>query len=83
MICSRVARRWTVADLSPVETLVDPDTCERIVHAALAAGDIRSVEAALTVLAPQDPHRAQELIDAMQMGLILAATATEEETHDG
>ena len=74
-----------MADLSPVETPGIPDaaTCERIVHAALAGGDMRGVEAALLLMAPQDPRRAQELIDAMQMGLILAAPTTEEEAHHG
>ncbi|MER7331641.1 MULTISPECIES: hypothetical protein [unclassified Micromonospora] len=50
----------------------DPDTCERIFRAALAAGDFKGVEAALTVMAPQDPHRAQTLHDTLQLGLAMA-----------
>jgi hypothetical protein len=50
----------------------DPDTCERIFRAALAAGDIEGVGAALTVMAPQDPHRAQLLLDTLRVGVALA-----------
>lgn len=45
--------------------------CERIFHAALAAGDARGVEAALTVLAVRDPHRAQLLYDTTRFGLAI------------
>ncbi|PZG16477.1 hypothetical protein C1I95_17365 [Micromonospora craterilacus] len=50
----------------------DAETCERIFHAALAAGDFKGVEAALTVMAPQDPHRAQLLYDTLRVGLAIA-----------
>ncbi|MEV1315473.1 hypothetical protein AB0J14_05230 [Micromonospora arborensis] len=49
----------------------DADTCEQIFHDALAAGNIKGVEAALTVMAPQDPHRAQGLLDTLSLGLAL------------
>ncbi|MFJ8690198.1 hypothetical protein [Micromonospora wenchangensis] len=57
----------------------DPDTCERIMHAALAAGDMEGVRAALTVMAPQDPHRAQELLDMLKLGLTLADWSNREQ----
>ncbi|MEV0726023.1 hypothetical protein AB0I37_24995 [Micromonospora purpureochromogenes] len=50
----------------------DADTCERIFHAALAARDFKGVEAALTVMAPQDPHRAALLFDTLKVGLAIA-----------
>lgn len=50
----------------------DATTCERLFHAALAAGDIRGVEAAVTVMTPQDPHRAGELLDMLRMAAALA-----------
>lgn len=58
-----------------LSTTFDADTCERIFHAALAAGDIKGVEAALTLMAPQDPHRAQHLMDALRMGLVVREAA--------
>lgn len=51
---------------------LDADTCERIFHAALADRDWKGVEAALTVMAPQDPRRAQLLYDTLKVGLALA-----------
>lgn len=53
------------------------DDCERIFHAALKAGDTRGVEAALTVLAVRDPHRAQELFDLTRAALVVARTLTD------
>lgn len=50
----------------------DADTCEQIFHAALAARDFKGVEAALTVMAPQDPHRAELLFNTLKVGLALA-----------
>lgn len=50
-----------------------PDVLVQMFHAALAAGDVRGVEAALKVLAVRDPHRAQELHDALELGLEIAA----------
>ncbi len=51
----------------------DPDVLERIFHAALAAGDARGVEAALMVMAPIDPHRAERLFEATKGALALAS----------
>jgi hypothetical protein len=58
----------------------DADTLERIVHAALADGDIKAVEAALTLMAPRDPHRAQRLLDDLREALAIARGA-EPEIH--
>lgn len=58
----------------------DADTCEQIFHAALAAGDIKGVEAALTVMAPQDPHRAQGLLDMLHVGLALTESRPTSDT---
>lgn len=48
------------------------DDCVRIFHAALAAGDIRGVEAALTVLAVRDPHCARELHEGLELAMEIA-----------
>jgi hypothetical protein len=58
------------------------DQCEQIFHAALAAGDLRGVEAALTIMAVQDPHRAQRLVDLAQAALHIAG-ATVNPAQDG
>lgn len=58
-------------DREPKPTF-DADTCERIFHVALAAGDFKGVEAALTVMAPQDPHRAELLFNTLKVGLAMA-----------
>ena len=50
---------------------LDPDICERIIHTALAHGDIKGVEAALRVMVSQDPHRAERLMETMRFGLAL------------
>lgn len=52
-------------------TLPSPGDCELIFHAALRAGDAKGVEAALIALAVQDPHRAGELYDLLQIALHL------------
>lgn len=52
--------------------VMDVETCERIFYAALKAGDARGVEAALMVMAPQDPDRAQVLLDSVRLGLAIA-----------
>lgn len=49
-----------------------PEQCEAIFFAALHDGDARGVEAALLCMAPQDPHRAEYLSDALRIGLFLA-----------
>jgi len=59
-------------EMSRTTTTFDSDTCERIFHAALAAGDFKGVEAALTVMAPQDPHRAELLFNTLKVGLAMA-----------
>lgn len=48
------------------------DQCEEIFHATLRAGDPKGVESALTLLAVQDPHRAQELLDLTRAALAVA-----------
>lgn len=50
----------------------DPEVIERIFHAALAKGDVKGVHAALTLMASADPNRAQELLDAVELGLHMA-----------
>jgi hypothetical protein len=50
-----------------------PDLCEAAFHAALKAGDARGVEAALTVMAPQDADRAKRLLNSVRAALALAA----------
>jgi hypothetical protein len=42
------------------------DTLEEIFHAALGKGDAKGVEAALTLMAIKDPHRAQRLLDGLR-----------------
>lgn len=55
------------------------DQCERLFHAALAAGDARGVEAALTVMAPQDPYRAERLLNSIRMALAICRPTTRED----
>ena len=50
-----------------------PDQCEVIFHEMIRRGDARGVEAALTVMAPQDPHRAERLLGDLRTALALAA----------
>ena len=52
-----------------------PDQLEVIFHGALKAGDAKGVEAALRVLAVDDPRRAQLLLDALELALHLASVA--------
>lgn len=54
-----------------MKTRFDADTCERIFYAALKEGDIKGVEAALRVMAPQDPQRAQRLLDSLRDALAI------------
>lgn len=58
--------------------LLSPDDCERIFHAALSAGDARGVEAALTVMAAVDPHRAGHLLELTRLALYMADRAAKE-----
>lgn len=55
------------------------DSCERIFYAALEAGDAQGVYSALMLMAPQDPHRAQRLVDALRFAL---ATRQQLQTGD-
>jgi hypothetical protein len=48
------------------------DDCVAVFHAALWAGDTIGMEAALTLLAVRDPHRAQTLLDMTRLALELA-----------
>lgn len=50
------------------------DALECVFHKALSEGDARGVEAALTLMAPKDPRRAQRLYDEMKLALRLAAS---------
>jgi hypothetical protein len=52
-----------------------PDDCVKIFHAALQTGDARGVEAALTLLAVLDPHRAQNLLDTARVAVAIAQAA--------
>lgn len=53
--------------------ILSPADCELIFRAALKAGDAKGVEAALRVMALQDPHRAQELLGLLHVALVLAS----------
>jgi hypothetical protein len=55
------------------------DECVELVHAALAARDFAAVEAALTVLAVRDPHRAAGLVDDLKTALAVASIVHGEE----
>jgi hypothetical protein len=55
----------------------DPDVLERVFRAAVAAGDVRGVEAALTLMACVDPDRAQRLMADLELGLHLASILDE------
>jgi hypothetical protein len=52
------------------------DECETIIHAALSAGDVKAVYYALLAMAPQDPHRAEQIRDTLKLGLALASQPT-------
>jgi hypothetical protein len=54
-----MSRAWSADDL------------ERVFHKALSEGDARGVEAALTLMAPKDPRRAQRLYDNLSTALDL------------
>jgi hypothetical protein len=56
--------------------LPDADTCERIIVAALADGDIAGVGAALRLMSVQDPHRAEHLRNVMRLGVAIADGGT-------
>lgn len=48
------------------------ESLEQVFHAALGAGDIKGVEAALTVMAGVDPRRAQQLFDDLKFAVRFA-----------
>ncbi|MGV8847606.1 MAG: hypothetical protein ACOH1Y_09860 [Propionicimonas sp.] len=48
------------------------DQLEQIFHAALKAGDIKGVDAALLVMATIDPLHAQRLLKSLQVSVALA-----------
>lgn len=49
-----------------------PDQLEKCVHRALQARDVQAVEGYLLLMALKDPHRAQDLMDTLKVGLNLA-----------
>ncbi len=59
----------------PRDDLPTAEQCEETFHAALRERDIRGVEAALLVLAVQDPHRAQDLFETTKVALELIDAA--------
>ena len=48
------------------------DQLEAMFHAALSAGDVEGVEAAIRVMVTVDPHRASELWDMLELAVSLA-----------
>lgn len=52
------------------------DQLEEVFHAALRAGDAKDVDAALRLMAVQDPHRAELLLDMLQLALQLAGASS-------
>lgn len=60
----QTSREWAAA--------LSPGDCELIVHGALRAGDMEAVVAAMHLLATKDPHRAQQLLDVVQVALDVA-----------
>lgn len=53
------------------------EVLEQVFHAALGKGDIRGVEAALTVMAGVDPRRAQRLYDDLKTAHAIAVFVKE------
>lgn len=51
------------------------DQLEALIHAALKAGDITTVGAALHALAAVDPSRAAAMYDTLQLGLAITEGA--------
>ena len=49
-----------------------PDQLEACIHRALERHDVQAVEGYLLLMALKDPHRAQDLIDTLKVGLRLA-----------
>lgn len=54
------------------EAMSTADKCEQIFYAVLSAGDARGMEAALKVMAVQDPNRAQALLNDLRLALAIA-----------
>lgn len=59
------ATRWT------------PGQLEAVIHAALKDRDFQGVEAALRLLALEDPHRAREILDTLNLAVSLRDGAVE------
>jgi hypothetical protein len=59
-----------MSDLPTGEQLQD------VLAAALHQGDMRGVDAALTVMATVDPRRCERVMETMRLGLALAAADT-------
>ncbi len=52
--------------------LPSPDVLETIVHRALATRDMQGVVYALKLMAVQDPHRAQLILDTIDLGISIS-----------
>jgi hypothetical protein len=52
------------------------DYLMKVIGEELKNGDFRAVEAGIRVLATVDPHKAQELYDAIQAGLTIRVWAS-------
>jgi hypothetical protein len=63
--------------------LPSPADLEVAFHAALTAGDAKGVEAALMLMAPQDPQRAQMLLDLLHVAVVVAQASEEPITEEG
>jgi hypothetical protein len=48
---------------------------EEVLKAALSSGDARGVTAALELIAVQDPDRASELHEAIQLGIAIGSAS--------
>lgn len=51
------------------DTPYTAEQLETVFHAALQAGDVKGVEAALLVMTRVDPHRAGELFDDLKVAV--------------
>lgn len=52
--------------------LPSPDVLEEIVHRALQTGDMQGVVHAIRLMAVQDPHRAQRILDTLELGISIS-----------
>lgn len=65
-----------MADRTDTPVPMTADECEQIFHAALTAGDIPTVEAALRVMVARDPARAVALYDMLRVAVAVADAVT-------